>query len=356
MPTYIADTHLLTPLGDNTLKTFGAYRAGISAYQSANYHTADHHLVTLALVPDSILPPLIDALEESELLNYRDERLLQMAQFTLAELLERHSGEPIPLILAGPENYPALINQLPPKFLHILKTQTELPLQYETSRTLSIGRAGVFEAVRLAQAYLDSGFCEKIIVGGVDCCQHSDWLELLDKDSRLKSESPRGKADSFVPAEGAAFLVLTNNAEYALEQNGYRFVLQSPGIAEEPGHMYSDHAYLGSGLDKAVKGALKQLPPHTFIHTIFSGMNGESYWAKEFGVAMTRSAHQFENPKHEHPADCLGDMGAATGAALIALAMHHSVKGNAPRNCLICCSSDNTYRAAICLLPERIDQ
>ncbi|MET0356848.1 MAG: beta-ketoacyl synthase N-terminal-like domain-containing protein, partial [Cellvibrio sp.] len=254
MTIYIADTHLLTPLGDNTLKTFYAYQAGCSAYRVANYHTSDHQLVTLSLVPDGVLPPLADVIAESEILSSRDERILQMTHFTLGALLSRHSGETIPMILAGPENYSTLTNQLPPKFLQLLKIQTGFPLHYEVCRTLSMGRAGVLEALKLAQGYLDSGYCEKIIVGGVDSCQHSEWLAVLDKDGRIKSESERGNADSFVPGEGAAFLMLTNNPDLAYEQNGHRFILSAPGLAEEPGHLYSSQPYLGSGLDKAVKG------------------------------------------------------------------------------------------------------
>jgi 3-oxoacyl-[acyl-carrier-protein] synthase-1 len=83
-------------------------------------------------------------------------------------------------------------------------------------------------------------------------------------------------------------------------------------------------------------------------------MNGEHYWAKEFGVAMTRSSHRFSNVKHEHPADCYGDIGAATGGALIALAALHSLKQSTPTSCLVCTSSDTAYRAAICVIPERI--
>lgn len=351
--TYIADTQLLTAAGANSIANFCAYRAGICTYQSANYHTLDHHQITLALVPDGALPPLADALEEAGL-SYRDERLLQMTSMAAGQMLAQYQGDPIPLIMAGPENYPNLENQFPSRFLALLREQAELPILYNASRILCTGRTGMLEAIRIAQHYLASGHYEQVLVGGVDSCQHSDWLLMLDRDGRLKSESARNNGDNFVPGEGAAFLLLTNNPTLAMQSRGYRITLGTPGFGDEPGHIYSNELYRGAGLDAAVKAALSCLPEQQKIHTVFSSMNGEHYWAKEFGVAIARSSHRLHQHKLEHPADCYGDIGAATGGALIALAAQSCFKSSIPTHCLVCTSSDSSYRAAICVMPERI--
>ena len=354
MPTtYIAKTQVLTAAGANSLANFYVYRAGINTYQSANYHTLDHHQVTLALIPDEALPPLADELGDAEL-SCRDERLLQMASGAIQEMFAHYQGEPIPLIMAGPENSPDFNNQLPSHFLSLLRTQAKLPILYSASRILCTGRTGVLEAIRLAQYYLASGHYQQVLVGGVDSCQHTDWLHFLERDGRLKSESPNGRGDTFAPGEGAAFLLLTNNPTLAMNEKGHRITLSAPGFGQEPGHIYSDQPYQGAGLDAAVKAALSVLPEQQHISTVFSSMNGEHYWAKEFGVAMTRSSERFHNLKHEHPADCYGDIGAASGGALIAFAALHSLTRSTPTNCLVCTSSDSAYRAAICVIPERI--
>ena len=219
---YIANCGLIISVGGNTLMNFGAYRAGINTYQAANYHSFDHHQVTLALVPDDVLPPLAESIEEAELLSFRDERLLQMTHMAAQEALSHYRGEPVPLILAGPENYPGLVNQLPANFLSALKTQIDLPILYSASRVIGTGRTGVLEALRLAQFYLRSGQHDHVLIGGVDSCQHSAWLNFLDSTERLKSASPHRRADTFVPGEGAAFLLLTNNPAYAMITNGLR--------------------------------------------------------------------------------------------------------------------------------------
>lgn len=351
---YIANCGLITAAGANTVMNFFADRAGINTYQAANYHSVDHHQVTLALVPDGALPPLAESIEEAELLSFRDERLLQMTQAAAQEALANYRGEPVPLILAGPENYPGVLNQLPSNFLSVLKAQADLPILYEASRTIGTGRTGVLEALRLAHFYLSSGQHDHVLIGGVDSCQHSAWLNFLDRTERLKSASPHRRADTFVPGEGAAFLLLTNNPACAMRSNNIVMTLTEPGLDQEPGHFYSEAPYRGEGLDAAVKQALNQLPEPQKIQYLFSGINGESYWAKELGVAVTRSSQRFDNMKHQHPADCFGDLGAATGGALIALAAYSSWKQTSPTNALICTSSDSAYRAAVCLIPERI--
>lgn len=351
--TYIANTQLLTAAGPSTYSNFCAHQAGINTYQLANYHTPDHHQIILSLVPDAVLPPVTEVLEDTEL-SFRDERLVLLSAVTAQLIFASYQRDPIPLIMAGPQNYPGFTNQLPPQFFHHLANQITLPIDYSTSRMVCTGRTGILEAIRIGQHYLNNGNNELVLIGGVDTCQHTAWLHLLDSDGRLKSESPDNKGDNFVPGEGAAFLLLTNNPDLAMNYHGYRIRLTTPGFSEETGHLYSDIAYSGQGLDRAIKQALTAAPEDQRIANVLSSMNGEHYWAKEFGVAMTRSSHRFRDPKHHHPADCFGDLGAAAGGALIALAAYYSTRNGIPANSLVCTSSDTEYRAAICVIPERI--
>ncbi len=351
MSVYIADMQLITPLGPSSLINFFAYLTGKNAYQSANYHTPDHHQIILSLVPDGVLPDLVEALEDTEL-SFRDERLLLLSTLAAEMSLASYQGDAIPLFLAGPQNYPTFCNQLPPQFLQYFSRQVTLPIDYSISRQICTGRTGVIEAIRVARHYLDSGY-EYALVGGVDTCHNTEWLDFLDASGRLASERPAARADSFVPGEGVAFLLLTNQPERAMNCNGCRILLTEPGFGEEPGHLYSENPYRGEGLDQAVKDALAATD-YSF-NTVFSSMNGENYWAKELGVAMTRSSQRFPTLRHEHPADCFGDLGAASGGALIALAAHYAThRYTAGSNCLVCTSSDTEYRSSIGVIPERI--
>lgn len=347
---YIANTGLVTAIGASTSMVHAVYRTGLSGYASASYFTHDHHLMTLAQVPDAALPPLADTLEDR--LGPRDQRLLRLAHAAAVEALVGYAGEPLPLLLAGPQNYAGLQNQLDRDFIPALAAQTALPIDGGASRLLSTGRTGVLEALRLADHYLYDLEMDAVLVGGVDTCQNSPWLALLDADARIKSERP-GADDNFVPGDGAGFLLL-RAAPVAHGELCYR--LTPPGLAREPGHFYSSEPYVGCGLDSAVKQALLELPEELSISQMFSSMNGEHYWVKEIGVAASRSSRYLQNALHQHPADCFGDLGAAAGAALIALAYCEQRRRNSPCASLITASSDNEFRAATCLLATRIVQ
>ncbi len=121
-----------------------------------------------------------------------------------------------------------------------------------------------------------------------------------------------------------------------------------PGNGQEPGHLYSSEIYCGDGLDQAFKQALNNHPGNT-IRTIYSSMNGEHHWAKEYGVAFTRNQASFHDPvKHEHPADCYGDLGSATGPVLIGLAAESLLmKHPGPATHLVYSSSDGPARAVV---------
>jgi 3-oxoacyl-[acyl-carrier-protein] synthase-1 len=301
-------------------------------------------------VPDAALPPIAASVENSDFLSARDQRLLRFAEVAASEAMAGYAGDAVPLLLAGPQNYSGLQNQLDRDFFPALQQQTDLPIDYAASRLISTGRTGVLEALRLADHYLYDLGLEAVLVGGVDTCQNSRWLALLDENGRIKSGRP-GAGDSFVPGDGAGFLLLTarpaNDEEWS-----YR--LTPPGFAAETGHLYSAEPYLANGLDTAVKQALLTAPEELPITQMFSSMNGEHYWVKEIGVAASRSSHRLKNAVHQHPADCYGDLGAATGAALIALAYSDHQRQKRQNASLIMTSSDNEFRAATCLVSERI--
>ena len=87
---------------------------------------------------------------------------------------------------------------------------------------------------------------------------------------------------------------------------------------------------------------LQDRDEQTLISRIFSSMNGERYWGKEWGVAYLRNQQAFL-PEHSlvHPADCFGDIGAAAGSILLGLA----ARSDGPS--IVYCSSDRGQRSAL---------
>jgi 3-oxoacyl-[acyl-carrier-protein] synthase-1 len=96
-----------------------------------------------------------------------------------------------------------------------------------------------------------------------------------------------------------------------------------------------------------VQKLLEQTPPPVPIHTVYSTMNGETYWAKEWGVTRIRNVAAFaEKEAMRHPVQNFGDLGAAFAPVLTALAVAGQAGGYAPLPALVYGSSDAGQRAA----------
>src|SRR5207247_2908624 len=107
------------------------------------------------------------------------------------------------------------------------------------------------------------------------------------------------------------------------------------------------------GLAQALDNLIAGLPrPPAPIASIHAGFNGESFFAKEWGVARLRHSDRFApSVSMEHSADCFGDAGAAMGALLVLLAHAALSRGDRGGPALVFSSSDREDRA--CALLER---
>ncbi len=86
------------------------------------------------------------------------------------------------------------------------------------------------------------------------------------------------------------------------------------------------------------------------VGCVYAGLNGESYWAKEWGVAQIRSAGRLRKRlRVEHPADCIGDAGAALGLVMLGLGAMSLARGRIAGECLIWAGADRGERAAVLL-------
>lgn len=346
--TYIAGTGMITAVGANTAMTAAAVKAGVSGYRASNYFTVNSRQpITMASVPDEVFTDMEVEIDEGDHYSAQYDRIIKMAILALREAVKGHSiKQPIPLILAVPEAFPNHGYIQSEALVKNLVNQKDLPLHAGMTRRIDSGRAAGIEALKLAQHLLNHQKAEYVLIGGSDSYRNTLRLSELEKHDRLLC--PEGR-DGFAPGEGACFLLLTSNPQRALTKNGGTVALGSPGIAEESGHLYSAEPYRGDGLDQAFKHALSDYTGPT-ITTVYSSMNGESHWAKEYGVAYIRNKSYFDDAlKVEHPADCVGDLGAAAAPVLLALAADNLWQQKRPAAHLVYASADGAPRAAVCV-------
>lgn len=338
---YVVATGMVTPVGGNTAMTLAAVNARINQYQASSYINRHSKPMTVARVPSEILPSLDDQGQLAKL-NGREKRLIQLAKPALEEVLANYPlANPLPMFLAGPELLPSGAKSITAQILGHIVGQTGANINLQNSRYFSSGRTGVIEAIELAFRYLATTGNQYVLVGGVDSYLDAATLGFLDIEGRVLAE---GMSDSFAPGEGAGFLLLSSKAPSSVAARLFR-----PGLGVEKGYIYSDEPYVGQGLTDAFTRAIANGCGEK-IATVFSSMNGENYFVKEFGVAAMRNSQAFEQDyAHEHPADCYGDLGAASAVMLIAMAQAKILDSKSSAQSLVYCSADLASRAAVCL-------
>ena len=340
---YIAGMGMVTPVGRNVAMTAAAVNAGISAYRSSYFTTNADEKIVMTRVPDEMIGEFKGEIDEGSRFNSRHDRVTRIAILALQQACAQASTEQaVPLLLAMPdiktdnEGLSSLVENIAKNLGNWINPAI--------TRSIYSGRASGLEAINFVFQYLLNTHYPYVIVGGSDSHEDSSRLMPLERDNRLLTI---GTADGFAPGEAASFLLLTPHIELAQQRNHQVIALSPPGITEEKGHLFSEEPYRGDGLDQAFKRVFINRPEKS-IHSVYSSMNGENHWAKEYGVAYLRNRKAFKDPvRVEHPADCYGDLGSATATTLIALAAENLFKNSNAHAHLVYSSSDTAKRGAI---------
>ncbi len=347
-PVVIVGLGMMTSVGLTKTETSSSVRAGVMRYTETDIRDRAFDRVTLAEVPEDALPGLQTSLESGGGMTARERRMLRLATMPLREsaapLAGRRNEQRPPLCLALPEAETTRPLDRA-RFVHLLAAQSGWLFDPERSDGSHSGRAGGLAALGQAVAAIQAGAAEFVIAGGVDTYRDLFVLGSLDAAGRMKSAR---NLDGFIPGEGACFALLTS--AHAAQGHGLKALAQVSPVAMgiEPGHLFSSEPYRGDGLAAtfaalAATGAVEQP-----ITDVYSSMNGESHWAKEWGVSQLRARGLFHpNVRLHHPADCFGDTGAACGPLMVGLAASAAGNGAPEKFTLVCSSSDRGPRAAL---------
>ncbi len=338
---------MATPVGLWTDQVCASVRAGISRFEGLEWRDKTYSPITMAAVPDNCLPDLADPIDTGHAPSYREKRLIRLAGLTRDEIDGLLKGQPVPFIVGLPDpSGPAPVDA--DLIFHCLPLQMGLNMDKNASKAIAKGRASGLMAIDQAVRTIRSGKANMVLAGGCDTYKDINVLGFLNVESRLASETG---LDGFIPGEGAAFLLLSS-AHFA-KRNALdaKAKIVSAATGFEPGHLYSQTPYQGEGLFQTFQNLFDDMAPDfEKIRTVYSSMNGESHWVKEWGVSFIRFSERFdEDMEFEHPADCHGDLGAASGPAMLALAATALAKGHRKGPMLVYASSDHGDRSAVLL-------
>jgi len=215
------------------------------------------------------------------------------------------------------------------------------------------GHAAGLMAVDRAVQGIRSGQFSICLAGGIETYLLSKVLLRLEQRDQLHGGS---NTWGFIPGEAAGFCLLASAS--AADRLGVEKLGEILATAhdQEKNVIGSQTVCLGEGLSKAVRRALDAIPDRGLkIDQIYCDMNGEPYRADEFGFTMQRvsrrlvSADQFFTP-----ADCWGDVGAASGPLSLVLAIVAGRKGYSlgPMTLILTSSEGGARAVAVARVPE----
>lgn len=332
-----------TPIGRDAQSACAAVRAGISGL-SVHPYMVD---TTSKPMRAAFAPWLDIGLPGAD----RMEHLLFAA---LDEAIEPifdcpHGGLNLALALGLPSPRPGVPSDLARHLAS--RVRQRYGSVFRAAASFQSGHAGGLIALRASLEQLDLGAYDACVVAGVDSYIEPESLEWLEENEQLHGAGPLNNAWGFVPGEAAGTLLVMN--EGAMHTYGLEPLAEvlAVGVAMEHMRIKTETVCTGVGLTEAFRRALSFLPDEARVSDIYCDMNGEPYRADEFGFATVRTGSWFEDSSaFVAPADCWGDVGAASGTLLACLAVVAAAKTVARgRQPMVWCSSDGGERAAAVL-------
>ena len=344
-----AETHVAiigvgarTPLGFTADASAAAVRGAISVIRQHPYFV-DRAGEPMMTTRDAVLAIDLNATG----------RCLELARSALTQavqpVIEHHlKVGAIPTIVGLPEERPGRsvdLERLLAGDLMATARQLGLTLQVQT---ISEGHSAGLIALDAARKRIHSGEADLCLIGGVDSYIDGETLEWLDDNKQLMSGVNRS---AFPPGEAAGFcLVASSSLLRRARLNPLASVL-SVSTTLEKNRIKTKTICLGEGLTGAIRGACAALDPAKGrVEQTWCDLNGERYRSAEYTYALLRAQSLFVKSNINHPADCWGDVGAASGPLFACLAVDSWARSYAkgPR-ALLWTSSENGYRAAAVL-------
>ena len=286
-------------------------------------------------------------------------RMLPMARAALREACEVFESDARPLgrvdvLLALPQARPGFSVDDAQALGASLAATCGLPIEIGELRTSMLGHAGGLVLLGLATERLRCGAAEMCLVGGVDSYHHPDTLDWLDDNRQLVGAVSRS---GFVPGEAAGFCLLMTEATLERARRPALASVRAVASGRETRLIKTRELCFGAALTAVVEKLSAGLQARVeSVTTVICDINGERYRAEEWGFACLRVGQHFNDPTaYWSPADCWGDVGAASGPLFAMLACEAARRGYAQGSLdLVWAGSESGLRAGAML--QRTDR
>jgi 3-oxoacyl-[acyl-carrier-protein] synthase I len=220
--------------------------------------------------------------------------------------------------------------------------QRELDVDFAPgSAIFAHGRVSAGLALVEARQLLGAGSVSHVLIVGVDSFLNYATLSSYIREDRLLTA---GNSNGFMAGEGAAAILVG-------QRFGTGTVLCSGiGVAEEHAGIWSEEPLRGNGLTQAIKLALAEAGCDLFdVDYRITDLSGEQYYFKEASLALNRILRKRKvDFDLWHPAESIGEVGAASGVVCLAVARMAALGSYAPGpRVLLHFGNDSGLRSAV---------
>lgn len=333
-----------TPLGANAIATTLACRASVSSIkQHPVFLDSRGELVAVSRHPD--LSPTLE---------WR-RRIVALAKRAAAEALSAiepegpTKGVRLDVYFAMAEPRPGTLTEVERDLSAAMNDVVTPYFALGAVRFSWQGDAAGLLLVQHAVDRLHTREMQHVLLVAVDSFVCPETLEWLDENKQLKRE---GRTSGFPPGEAAAAVLLAHKSSWMGRNVAPLAHIVACGSAREVNRMKTDTVCTGEALTQAFRAALQPVVERrTQVTDSYCDLNGERYRSEELMFAIVRMSPWFKHSTgYATPADCVGDVGAASGLLYLTLAAVAGMRGFAKGPLTLAwAGSENGLRAAVLL-------
>lgn len=225
--------------------------------------------------------------------------------------------------------------------------QNELSDQFHSTHSSIIahGRIGAVFALAQARKLIYENNFPQVLIAAADNLLVGPTITSFEKQGRLLT----GKnSNGFIPGQAASAILVSRPTA----ANNPQLVCIGIGGAMENSTIDAELPLRAEGLRQAINNALTDAQCDMGrMDFRITDISGEQYYFKEAALALSRTLRQRKDAFDIwHPADCIGEVGAAIGPAMMAVALAACRKGYAVGNNILCHSSNDAGQRAAAVL------
>ncbi len=345
-----------TPAGNDAVQTASAVRAGVnrfSRWEAVGVTFDDEAGVIASFLPDD-LGDLAWVEKAEELTPAPIHEALWQAK--LYDLVEARLSQPrarVAAYVATPyPDRPGVSEEAYRLFALQAREHCIAPAKADEVHLVPGEHVAGLLALARAADDLRAGKVDFAVVGAADSLLHSELLSSLAAEGRLKTPL---RPSGLIPGEAAVVLVLERARDAARRGAPALGRLGAVAVDREETPLGPDQPIRAEGASRAVMAALEQNGGPARLHRAIVDLTGERWRALEWALVETRCLGELPAGwQLWHPADCLGDLGAAAGLANVALTLRAFARGyGGAGGVLVSAAAARGERAATCVFPAQ---